>query len=169
MQLVPARPRAYFRLIPDKDFSRAQPAPTSGQGVLGGPQPCLKLCAALPSWYGCSRSIRKGASSAFKREEANVWLREAWKDCLGIYKKSFGESSLLINELARSGWPFSPSTSHSGTSDRCDTATRRPARRPPPPQSAAPTTATDLYCTARSYVAADFFLDGGLFLHDPIF
>ena len=42
---------------------------------------------------------------------------------------------------------------------------RRPARRPPPPQSAAPTADTNL----RSYVAADFFPDGGLFLHGPHF
>ena len=86
LQLVPARPGAYFRLMCDKDFSRAQPAPTSGQGVLGGPQPRLKPCAALPSGYECSLSrtsdpCRSALLSVERRSDPLPASR--WRGCSG--------------------------------------------------------------------------------------
>eukprot|EP00964_Phaeocystis_antarctica_P064070 scaffold38504_cov111-Phaeocystis_antarctica.AAC.4 len=53
---VAVRPQAYFRLISDKELTRAQPAPTSGQGALEGLLPRLKLRAALHSCYGSTQS-----------------------------------------------------------------------------------------------------------------
>ena len=56
LQRVAACPQAYFRLISDKLFTRAQPAPTSSQGALEGLLPRLRLCAALHSCYGSTHS-----------------------------------------------------------------------------------------------------------------
>ena len=51
LQPAPVLAGSYFRLISNKDFTRASATSTSSHGVRGGSCPPLKPCPALQAWW----------------------------------------------------------------------------------------------------------------------